>query len=131
MKHLTIPVLRLAALVAFTGLVSCDKNGQTGVLQHPPGNASLRGEITPDKGYNQMFDATLPKLSETTYLIITKAARGSVFTMHTGPLPLADRAVCFASTNNSGFRDCVGEYYQSAGGVAIQSNEAGWWATPL
>ena len=131
MKHLATPLLRLAAFAAFAGLVSCDKNGQTGVLQHPPGNASLRGEVTPDKGYSQMFDATLPKLSDNTYLIITKAAQGSVFTMHTGPLPLADHAVCFASTNNTGFRECVAEYYQSAGGVAIQSNEAGWWATPL
>ena len=131
MKHFTTPLLRWAIVAVFAGLVSCDKNGQTGVLQHPPGNASLRGEVTPDKAYDQVFDATLPKLSTTTYLIITKAERGSVFTMHTGPLPMADHAVCFASTNNPGFRECVEEYYHNAGGVAIQSNEAGWWATPL
>ena len=131
MKHFTTPFSRLMAIAAFAGLMSCDKNGQTGVLQHPPGNAALRGEVTPDKAYDQMFDATLPKLSDTTYLIITKAARGSVFTVHTGPLPVADHAVCFASTNNPGFRECVEEYYQSAGVVAVQSNEAGWWATPL
>jgi hypothetical protein len=125
--------LRVALLlsVGFMGLVSCDKNGQSGVLQHPPGNASLRGKVTPDKAYDQMFDASLDKLTDTTYLIITKAERGSVFTMHTGPLPTADHAVCFASTKNPGFKECVEEYYHNSGGVAIQSNEAGWWATPL
>jgi hypothetical protein len=117
--------------VVSTALVSCDKNGQVGVLQQPPGNKSLQGEVTPDKAYGQMFDATTNKLSDSTYLIITKAERGSVFTVHTGPLPTSDHAVCFASVNNSGFRECVEEYYQNAGGVAVQSNEAGWWATPL
>jgi len=111
--------------------MSCDKNGQSGVLQHPPGSKGLKGAVTPNKDYGQMFDATTTKLSDNTYLIITKAERGSVFTVHTGPLPTADHAVCFASTNNAGFRECVEEYYQNAGGVAVQSNEAGWWATPL
>jgi hypothetical protein len=113
------------------GLMSCDKNGQVGVLQHPAGNAALRVAVTPDKEYGQVFDASLSKLTDTTYLIITKAERGSVFAVHTGPLPTADHAVCFASTNNAGFKECVEEYYHNAGGVAIQSNEAGWWATPL
>jgi len=126
-------LLRFALLtsVGLAGLTSCDKNGQAGVLQHPPGKASLRGTVTPDKAYDQMFDASLGKLTDTTYLIITKAERGSVFTVHTGPLPTADHAVCFASTNNAGFKECVEEYYHNSGGVAIQSNEAGWWATPL
>lgn len=119
------------ALISITGLASCDKNGQSGVMQHPPGNKGLKGIVTPNKAYGQMFDATTTKLSDTTYLIITKAERGSVFTVHTGPLPASDHAVCFASTNNPGFRECVEEYYQNAGGVAVQSNEAGWWATPL
>ena len=120
-----------ALLLVTAALMSCDKNGQMGILQHPPGNKSLRGEVTPDKAYGQMFETTTNKLSNTTYLIITKAERGSVFTMHTGPLPAADHAVCFASTNNPGFKECVEEYYHNAGGVAIQNNEAGWWATPL
>lgn len=131
MRYFPSSFLRLATAVVLLGLMSCDKNGQAGVLQHPPGNASLRGVVTPDKAYNQVFDETLTKLSDTTYLIITKAERGSVFTMHTGPLPAADHAVCFASANNPGFRECVEEYYHNSGGVAIQSNEAGWWATPL
>ena len=121
----------LLASAGLIGLMGCDKNGQTGVLQHPAGNAALRVAVTPDKEYNEVFDASLSKLSDTTYLIITKAERGSVFAVHTGPLPTADHAVCFASTNNPGFRECVEEYYHTAGGVAIQSNEAGWWATPL
>lgn len=121
-------VLAVAGLV---GLTSCDKNGQSGVLQHPAGNKDLRVPVTPDKEYDQAFDASTSKLSDTTYLIITKAERGSMFAVHTGPLPIADHAVCFASTYNPGFRECVSEYYQNAGGVAIQNNEAGWWATPL
>ncbi len=131
MRYSSIFLSRLAAIVLVMGLGSCEKEGQTGAMQHPPGNASLRGVVTPDKDYNQMFDTTLGKLSDSTYLIITKAERGSVFTMHSGPRPAPDHAVCFASTNNPGFRECVEEYYRSAGGVAIQSNEAGWWATPL
>lgn len=123
--------LAVLALVGLAGLSSCDKNGQSGVLQYPPGNAALRVAVTPDKEYDQTFEASTRKLSDTTYLIITKAERGSVFAVHTGPLPTADHAVCFASTYNPGFRECVQEYYQNAGGVAIQNNEAGWWATPL
>jgi hypothetical protein len=125
--------LRFAFLISAgaVGLMSCDKNGQAGVLQHPPGNAALRGTVTPDVAYDKMFDSSLDKLTDTTYLIITRAERGSVFTVHTGPLPTADHAVCFASTKNPGFKECVEEYYHNSGGVAIQSNEAGWWATPL
>jgi len=79
--------LRLAVLAAagLAGLTSCDKNGQSGVLQHPPGNAALRVAVTPDKEYDQAFDASTHKLSDTTYLIITKAERGRVFAVHTGP----------------------------------------------
>ena len=134
MKRTRYPFPRLTALLAtasLLGLLSCDKNGQVGILQQPTGNSALRVAVTPDAEYMQMFDASTTKLSETTYLIITKAQRGSLFAMHTGPLPTADHAVCFASTNNPGFRECVTEYYHNAGGVAIQSNEAGWWATPL
>ncbi|WP_460609685.1 hypothetical protein [Hymenobacter terrigena] len=123
--------LAMLAVVGLAGLSSCDKNGQSGVLQHPPGNAALRVAVTPDKEYDQAFEESTRKLSDTTYLIITKAERGSVFAVHTGPLPTADHAVCFASTYNPGFRECVEEYYHNAGGVAIQNNEAGWWATPL
>ena len=118
-------------ILVTAALASCDKNSQMGILQQPRGSKALRGEVTPDKAYGQMFETTTNKLSTTTYLIIARAERGSVFTVHTGPLPVADHAVCFASTNNSGFRECVEEYYQTTGGVAVQSNEAGWWATPL
>ncbi|MET4074561.1 hypothetical protein [Hymenobacter sp. UYCo722] len=121
----------LALLPGLLALASCDKNGQTGVLQHPASNAALRAVVTPDKAYDATLDATLNKLNPESYLIITKAERGSVFTVHTGPLPAADHAVCFASINNEGFKECVEEYYHNAGGVAIQNNEAGWWATPL
>lgn len=134
MERAFIQVSRLTTILVSTALVGlwgCEKNGQAGVLQHPPGNPALRAEITPDKAYDQKFDASTNGLSDTTYLIITKAKQGSIFTVHTGPRPTSDRAVCFASINNPGFRECVAEYYHSAGGVAIQSNEAGWWATPL
>lgn len=131
MRHTHLRFSSYIIWVVSAALVSCDKNAQLGALQHPTGNKSLQGEVTPDTAYGQMFDVTTNKLSGTTYLIITKAERGSVFTVHTGPLPTADHAVCFASTNNSGFRECVEEYYHNAGGVAVQSNEAGWWATPL
>jgi hypothetical protein len=121
----------IALIPSLLALASCDKNGQSGVMQHPASNAALRAVVTPDKAYDETFNATLDKLNEDKYLIITKAERGSVFTVHTGPLPAADHAVCFASTKNDGFLECVEEYYHNAGGVAIQNNEAGWWATPL
>ena len=125
---------RLAAIAASTALLAllgCDKNGQTGVLQHSPANPALQAEVTPDKAYDQMFEASTDELSDNTYLIITKAQKGSIFTVHTGPRPTADHAVCFASVKNPGFRECVEEYYHHAGAVAVQSDEAGWWATPL
>ena len=131
MKSSFTRCLAFTLLPGLLALAGCDKNGQAGVLQHPASNAALRAVVTPDKAYDTTFDATLDKLGEEKYLIITKAERGSVFTVHTGPLPTPDHAVCFASTNNPGFRECVQEYYASAGGVAVQSNEAGWWATPL
>lgn len=121
----------IATATALLGLLGCDKNGQTGLLQHPAGNPALRTEITPDKAYDQMFDTSAKQLSDSTYLIISKADRGSQFTVHTGPRPTPDHAICFASSLNPGFRECVTAYYHSAGAVAIQSNEAGWWATPL
>ena len=129
---LRIPRLTiLLATTLLTSLLGCDKNSQTGVLQHPAGNPALRAEVTPDKAYDQMFDTSVSGLSDSTYLIITKANQGSVFTVHTGPRPTPDHAVCFASFNNSGFRECVGEYFRNAGSVAIQNNEAGFWTTPL
>ena len=131
MKRSTTRCFALALVPGLLALASCDKNGQTGVLQHPASNAALRAVVTPDKAYDATFNATLDKLNQESYLIITKAERGSIFTVHTGPLPAADHAVCFASTKNEGFRECVEEYYHNAGGVAIQNNEAGWWATPL
>ena len=87
----TIPrIPRLTIILAttmLTSLLGCDKNGQTGVLQHPSGNPALRAEVTPDKAYDQMFDTSDSGLSDSTYLIITKATQGSVFTVHTGPRP--------------------------------------------
>lgn len=131
MKSTTPRRLALALIPGLLALAGCDKNGQAGVLQHPASNVALRAVVTPDKAYDATLDATLDKLNQESYLIITKAERGSVFTVHTGPLPAADHAVCFASTKNDGFKECVEEYYHNAGGVAIQNNEAGWWATPL
>ena len=131
MKRSTAHFFGLLAVAGLLVLTSCDKNGQAGILQHPAGTAALRGVVTPDKAYEVTLDATLDKLNEENYLIITKAERGSVFTVHTGPLPTAEHAVCFASTKNDGFKECVEEYYHNSGGVAIQNNEAGWWATPL
>ena len=131
MQTSTVRLFAAALLSGLLALASCDKNGQTAILQHPAGNATLRAVVTPDKTYEATFDATLDKLSPESYLIITRAERGSVFTVHTGPLPAADHAVCFASTKNESFKECVEEYYRNAGGVAIQNNEAGWWATPL
>ena len=131
MKCFLTHCFAIALLPSLLALASCDKDGQSGVMQHPATNAALRAVVTPDNAYDATFNATLDKLTEEKYLIITKAERGSVFTVHTGPLPAADHAVCFASTKNEGFRECVEEYYHNAGGVAIQNNEAGWWATPL
>ena len=131
MKCSTAHIFGLASVAGLLVLTSCDKNGQSGIMQHPAGNPALRGVVTPDKAYDVTLDATLDKLNEENYLIITKAERGSVFTVHTGPLPTAEHAVCFASTKNAGFKECIEEYYHNAGGVAIQNNEAGWWATPL
>ena len=131
MKRSTASFFSLLCAAGLLVITSCEKNAQSGILQHPAGNASLRGVVTPDKSYVATLDATLDKLNEENYLIITKAERGSVFTVHTGPLPTAEHAVCFASTKNDGFKECVEEYYHNSGGVAIQNNEAGWWATPL
>jgi hypothetical protein len=111
--------------------MGCDKNGQSGILQQPRGKESLRGQVIPDKKYNEVLAATTSTLDEDHYLIITKAERGSVFTIHTGPQPTQDRAVCYSSTNTEGFRSCVDLYYKKAGEVAILNNHAGWWATPL
>ncbi|WP_156176418.1 hypothetical protein [Hymenobacter terrenus] len=134
MKRTFVRFSQLTALVVplgLIGLTGCDKNGQAGVLQRPAKNKDLKEQITPDRACDKMFDTSLSKLGDSTYLIITKAERGSVFTLHTGPRPAADHAVCFASINNPGFRECVEDYYHAAGAVAIQNNEAGWWATPL
>ncbi len=120
-----------ALLLASTALISCDKNGHVGVLQRPPDNTALVGEVVPDKSYEEAFAAKTSILGDTAYLIITKAQRGSVFTLHTGPRPVASHAICFASTNTAGFRECVEQYYQKSGAVAILNDEAGWWATPL
>ena len=131
MKRSIAHFFGLLSVAGLLVLTSCDKNGQAGIMQHPAGNPALRGVVTPDKAYDVTLDATLDKLNESNYLIITKAERGSVFTVHTGPLPTAEHAVCFASTKNDGFKECLEEYYHNAGGVAVQNNEAGWWATPL
>ena len=131
MKRTFLRVLQLAAISTLAGLTSCDRNGQSGLLQHPRAAKGQKVAVTPDQAYDETFITSTNKLIDSTYLIIARAERGSTFTVHTGPRPASDHAVCFSSTNNPGFRECVTEYYRSAGAVAIQSNEAGWWATPL
>jgi hypothetical protein len=124
-------LMATTAVLAAGGLMGCDKNGQSGILQQPRGKASIQAQVVPDKKYEEMLETTTSKLDDEHYLIITKAQRGSVFTIHTGPQPTQDRAVCYSSTNTPGFRTCVDTYFKKAGEVAIVNNQAGWWATPL
>ena len=131
MKRSFLRISQLAATLTLAVLAGCDRNSQAGLLQQPRGTKGKKAVVTPDQAYDEMFITSTSKLSDSTYLIIARAERGSTFVVHTGPRPASDHAVCFSSTNNPGFRECVTEYYRNAGVVAIQSNEAGWWATPL
>ena len=95
------PTARCLALALVNGLLElagCHKNGQTRALRHPAGNAARRAVVTPDKACN----ATFNKLNEEHYLIIIKAERGRVFTVHTGPLPTTPSASPASGTKASG-----------------------------